>query len=917
MKLFRRLAGHSPWAVAAACALGLTRPIPAQSPLKTAPAAVPVAEARDGDAVNIQVAWLGDPALFGCSLVCRPVANGLELAGFVPSEPVRQRALHIARSLTEATIVDHLKVQQGMPLALPRPAAPAELAPQASALLAEALGDKVLGLRVVCPSDGRVEINGTVPAAADKLLVSKTLKKLRGCTQVVNKIGAPASSEEAAVVSNIPVVDSLPAKESSAEDRPAVAAATPVAPTMPPPPAMTMAPPPLIAPPKITPSSEPKRVVERMESVPPAMAKSSPPRLASRPPAVTESAPVPSRGNWAQPQVAGRSSKTETTMPVPPPRSTKAAEAAAANDLVMAEMTGPKLAGPPAPMGPPAPVPPPAVVPASADLPAPLPPAPKPLIAEPIISRPEPPATPRPTKPPLPKPILPDFTKPKPIEPAVAIKPDAKPAAKGYGVLVKGDAKPRVTPKPPEPLPAAFKAAKTEPPKAPADHPETPKTLVLPPVVTPTPTEPTAVAGPAMPLPAPVVVAPVEKPNPAPTVEMPKLPESIAPVVIAPKVDVPKPAPVVESPKLPDPVVVVPKIETKPEPMVVVENPPALVGSDLMPPMPRAIVAAPPPPKPVVAATPVAPVVISKSPEAKKLEPMTPAHPPLVIGIPESPKRLDLAPRPAPVPIATEPKRLDLPAVTPKVPTAVAPSRIEFAAAVPKLTERAPLPNKAEAPRPLTVIAPAEVMPVTESVVKSAKHDADESAPPGAGTSFKGVIRQTAQTDAPTLDSDTVRRAVEDMCRGRANDVHVTPGANRAMTVAVRVRSQGEWDRLCKDIKALPEVSGYSIVYDVSVAGNAKRNEPMPGDGAAPLMGVLRSGTTIPAVGPDTVRSAIENACRGRADDVTVRPNARQQVSVSLKVRSAAEWDRLYKEIKAMPEVAGYAVIYNVAVKAN
>jgi len=927
MKLFRRLAGHSPWAVAAACALGLTRPVPAQAPARQPAASAPAAGLRDGDAINIQVAWLGDPALFGCSLVCRPVANGLELAGYVPSEPVRQRALHIARNLTDAAVVDHLKVQPGMPVSLPRPAAPAELAPQASAMLAEALGEKVLGLRVVCPSDGRVEVNGTVPSAADKLVISKTLKKLRGCTQVVNKVGAPASGEEAAVVVNIPTVDSLPPVEAPpAEPKPAVAV---VQPAMAP---VIAAPLPPVAPPKLTP--EPRRVVERVEA-PPAVTKMPTPRTPPRPP--SEPATSGPRGNWAQPQLTGRSTKVESPMPVlPPPRNTKVADAAAANDLVVAEMTGPKL------MGPPAPKEAPAVVTASAVEPKPESPAPKPLIAEPIVSRPEPAAS-RSTKPALPRPILPEWPKSKPAEPAVVTKPAPKPASTGYGEVAKSDNKPAVAPRPVEPKP--------EPPKPVVSPAELPAPAVVAAPVMPAPlSEPTmpVLPAPAEPVPPPASVV-IEPISPSPVLPAPVLP---APV------DTPKPAieaaktpePALPAPKLPEPtppVAVALPEEPKPappaKPKVVVENPPAIAPIELVPEMPQVLAAAPvatpkppveappappvvvskapeiskeEPAKPIVQPPPAPPVVVSKAPEIKREEPAKPGPAPLVLNAVASPKRIEIAPRTANAASAPEPKRLDLAAEAPKSSGSASPSRIEFNAVTPKLTERAPRPTPVEAPRPLVAAAPVEPKPVAETV-RSAKHDVAAAEPAAAGTSFKGVIRQTAQMDAPTLDADTVRRAVDDICRGRATDVRVTPTSGRQLTVAVRVRNHGEWDRLCKDIKALPEVSGYSIIYDVTVAANARRDDPLPGGPSAPLMGVLRSATNVPAVGPDAVRAAIEAACNGRADDVSVQPNARQQVSVSLKVRSAAEWDRLYKEIKAMPEVAGYAVIYNVAVKSN
>src|SRR5262249_31141740 len=71
-------------------------------------------------------------------------------------------------------------------------------------------GDKVMGIRIVSPLNGRVDITGNVPSAEDKLLISKALKKVNGCTQIVNKVNATGRLEPAAVVKNAPSQNMTP-----------------------------------------------------------------------------------------------------------------------------------------------------------------------------------------------------------------------------------------------------------------------------------------------------------------------------------------------------------------------------------------------------------------------------------------------------------------------------------------------------------------------------------------------------------------------------------------------------------------------------------------------------------------------------------------------------------------------------------
>src|SRR5207244_4284420 len=83
---------------------------------------------------------------------------------------------------------------------------------------------------------------------------------------------------------------------------------------------------------------------------------------------------------------------------------------------------------------------------------------------------------------------------------------------------------------------------------------------------------------------------------------------------------------------------------------------------------------------------------------------------------------------------------------------------------------------------------------------------------------------------------------------------------------------------------------------------------------SAPLMGVMRVNGVVGS-GPELAKSAVERLCQGHADEASIRVTNGKQLAVTLKVKSASEWDKLYSQIKEQPEVAGYSLIYNVTVK--
>jgi hypothetical protein len=141
----------------------------------------------------------------------------------------------------------------------------------------------------------------------------------------------------------------------------------------------------------------------------------------------------------------------------------------------------------------------------------------------------------------------------------------------------------------------------------------------------------------------------------------------------------------------------------------------------------------------------------------------------------------------------------------------------------------------------------------------------------------------------------------------------------------MKIKSHDEWTELHKQMKSLKEIAGYSLVYRVDVGDGpttASAAQPTSVSAStsakrctAPMMGVIRGKSTGSAMEPDTVRGVIETMCKVHSQDVTVKTAGNRQVSIAMKVANPADWDQLYSRIRQMPEIADYAVIFNVRVQ--
>ncbi len=721
MKLMRRLVGYGPFAVAAALGLNPWNVIHAAPPnaraLLPVSATTTVGAIDDAEAMtNVQIAWLADPGLYTCNLSARLTAKGLEVHGYIGSEAIKQKAIAIARALYAGPVIDQLQIHQGIPIQLSRGAAPDELAQMASDALAEAMGDKVLNLRVVCPSPGRVEITGSIPTLEDKLAVSKCMKSLSGCTHVVNRTSAPGSPSGAAIVGNIPLMMSKSIADASGGWKPVPDVAPKVAQRPVPSPKVAVVkneePPafrPVVTPPVKSPydKSEPKFT---------AVSPSSKSGYA----AVTDSKPVNSTPRAeAKKPVEPNWDKATVAMPEPKPFEFKPVEMAKATENPPVEIRTGKSES-----------------------------------SKNSTSRPQ---------------VLNLLADEKPVA-------NNKPASDDFKAV---DPKSEAT--------KVEVASKQNPVPTPAPQP-----IIVPPIVG------ASVSN--------GVTSPYGSNAPAPT----------PPVAV---VELPKPA------DLPN------EIE-----------------------LPKAVAEVPTAGKAAVTDVP------------------QPTMPMAAVGAPAEPAKVE--------PLANNP---------------------EPAKSMATKTERAvaSLPTPPNTP----------VKPVTF---------ANELVSTKTGVDAISI----------TLDTETARRAVEDICRGAGENLKVTAGQNRQLTIDVKLTSQVEWDRLYNKVKSLPEINGYSIVYNAQVEAPIVKQPAAPTIKTAnvattasaltvpPMMGVLRNNNrSSEPPSPVAAKEAIEKLCEGKAIDLSVRVPAGKQVAVTMKVASAADWEMLYAQIKALPEIAGCSIIYSVSVK--
>lgn len=137
--------------------------------------------------MKVELALLADPATFACNLSAKLEGNAMLVRGFVPNDAVREHAMEIARAGTHLPIADGLKIHHS--LAMRSAGVPIAAVQQgAQDLVAEGFPEIAGGIEVRATITGQITLTGSARSYEEKLGVSQRLRRLNGCTAVINQL---------------------------------------------------------------------------------------------------------------------------------------------------------------------------------------------------------------------------------------------------------------------------------------------------------------------------------------------------------------------------------------------------------------------------------------------------------------------------------------------------------------------------------------------------------------------------------------------------------------------------------------------------------------------------------------------------------------------------------------------------------
>ena len=174
-----------------------------------------VEEAQRATEIMVELAWLGDPGTFAYFLEARVTGQSLEVRGYVPSRAVRAQALNLAKLHCPLPVVDSLKEHSALTVQTFR-RSPDQLQKAVQTALREAFPGQPLNVQ--CTPEGNVRVSGSVRSLEQKLAVSKSLRRLHGCTSVTNltQVSATEVVQQPAPAKSVPTTQ-LPPNERPSE----------------------------------------------------------------------------------------------------------------------------------------------------------------------------------------------------------------------------------------------------------------------------------------------------------------------------------------------------------------------------------------------------------------------------------------------------------------------------------------------------------------------------------------------------------------------------------------------------------------------------------------------------------------------------------------------------------------------------
>lgn len=138
------------------------------------------------EAMKVEMAWLANLATYGLPLEVHITDSGLRACGRVPDDAARVQVLEVARQASCLPVVDSLTVVQPGPVARTDARA---LEEAARAALRRHLAEQAAEVQVRADDTGVVSLRGEVATVEDKLVASRCLKGIAGCTAVNNSLG--------------------------------------------------------------------------------------------------------------------------------------------------------------------------------------------------------------------------------------------------------------------------------------------------------------------------------------------------------------------------------------------------------------------------------------------------------------------------------------------------------------------------------------------------------------------------------------------------------------------------------------------------------------------------------------------------------------------------------------------------------
>lgn len=137
--------------------------------------------------MKVELALCSDPATFACNLTAKLDGQSMLVRGFVPNESVREKAIQIARTGTHLAVADGLKIHRS--LVMRGAGVPTDtLQEGARELLTEGFPEAAQGIEVKATIIGQITLSGSARSFEEKLAVSQRLRRLNGCTAVVNQL---------------------------------------------------------------------------------------------------------------------------------------------------------------------------------------------------------------------------------------------------------------------------------------------------------------------------------------------------------------------------------------------------------------------------------------------------------------------------------------------------------------------------------------------------------------------------------------------------------------------------------------------------------------------------------------------------------------------------------------------------------